>query len=264
MTRSLMTTTAEYLRHLRAAKPLVYHITNVVTVSDCANATLLVGGLPVMANSPREAEAMVGLAQALVLNIGTLHEEQVEAMLIAGRRANELGLPIILDPVGAGATAYRTQTAQHLLVQLEVAVIKGNAGEIATLAGEQAEVRGVESGIVTDVVSPARALSHDTGAVVAVTGARDVVVHGTGAGWVEGGSPRMSTFVGSGCVATCLVGCFVGAHPDAPFEATLAALRFYRAAAARAAAANPLGPLAFREAVWDQLALLQPEDLEAE
>jgi hydroxyethylthiazole kinase len=259
-----MTTTAEYLRGLRAAKPLVYHITNVVTVSDCANATLLVGGLPVMANSPREAEAMMELAQALVLNIGTLHEEQVEAMLLAGRRANARGRPVILDPVGAGATAYRTETAQQLLQQLDVTVVKGNAGEIATLAGEQAEVRGVESGVVNDVISPARALSHGTGAVVAVTGARDVVVHGTGAGWAEGGSPRMSTFVGSGCVAASLVGCFVGAHPETPFEATLAALRPYRAAAARAAAANPAGPVAYRDAVWNQLALLQPEDLETE
>ena len=102
---------ADLVRRVRSAKPLVYHITNVVTVSDCANATLFAGGLPVMANSPRESAEMVAIAQALVLNIGTLHEEQVEAMLVAGRRANELGVPVVLDPVGAGATGYRTQTA---------------------------------------------------------------------------------------------------------------------------------------------------------
>ena len=158
-----MKVTADFLQAVRDTKPLVFHITNVVTTNDCANATLFVGGLPVMSNSPEEAEEMVGLAQALVLNIGTLHERQIEAMLRAGRRANEKGLPIVLDPVGAGATKYRTETARRLLHELKIAVVKGNAGEIATLAGEQAEVRGVESGEVADIAGPARALSAATG-----------------------------------------------------------------------------------------------------
>ncbi len=256
-----MTMEGDLLRRLREGKPLVYHITNVVTVSDCANATLLTGGLPVMANSPREAEEMVGLAQALVLNIGTLHEEQVVAMQVAGRRANALGIPIVLDPVGAGATRYRTETARELLRELRIAVVKGNAGEVATLAGEQAEVRGVESGEVAEVERPARALSAMTGAVVAVTGARDLVVEGERAEWIGGGSPRMQTFVGSGCVAASIVGCFVGADREHPYEATVAALRFYRLAAERAAAAEPAGAIAFREAVYRELAEVAPESL---
>jgi hydroxyethylthiazole kinase len=261
MREKTMSEAGDYLRRVRSTKPLVHHITNVVTVSDCANATLYLGGLPVMANSPLEAEEMVSLAQALVLNIGTLHAEQVEAMVLAGKRANQRGIPIVLDAVGAGATSYRTQTALRLVEDLRIAVVKGNAGEIATLAGEQAEVRGVESGQVEEITRPARALSEATGAVVAVTGERDLVVQGERMKWVEGGSPRMKTFVGSGCVAASVIGCFVGASPERPYEATRAALTCYRKAAERAAAQDPPGPVAYRDLVYAELGRIAPEDL---
>ncbi len=252
---------AEYLNRLRRTKPLVHHITNVVTSGDCANATLLAGCLPVMANSPEEAEEMVGLAQALVINIGTLHEEQIAAMLRAGKRANELSVPIVLDPVGAGATRYRTDTAIRLLKELKITIVKGNAGEIATLAGVKAEVRGVESGEVHGVAAAARALASKYDCVVAVTGESDIVVSKGDEATISGGSARMKTFVGSGCVASSLIGCFVGASPDQPFEATVSALTFYRKAAERVAAQNPRGPLSYRERVYEEFALIQPEDL---
>ncbi len=137
--------------------------------------------------------------------------------------------------------------------------MKGNAGEIATLAGLKAEVRGVESGEVEDVLSPARSLSKTTGAVVAVTSARDAVVDQTRETWIEGGSERMRTFVGGGCVAASLVGSFVAANPKEPYEATVAALTIYRRAAERAAARNPQGPIAFRETVYNELAALSME-----
>ncbi len=245
---------AAFLKQVRASKPLVYHITNAVTVSDCANATLFLGALPVMANSPKEASDMVALAQALVLNIGTLHDEQIEAMLVAGRRASELGIPVVLDPVGAGATPYRTETARRLLEEITVSVVKGNGGEVMTLAGEEAEVRGVESGAVSDVRRPARALARATGSVVAVTGERDLVVAAEQESWVGGGSERMRTFVGSGCVAASVIGAFVGVQPAAPYEATVAALTAYRLAAERAAAQHPVGPVAYRDAVYAALA----------
>lgn len=244
-----------FLQKMRETKPLVHHITNVVTVSDCANVTLFIGGLPIMANSPLEAVEMVGIAQALVLNIGTLHAEQVEAMMLAGQRANELGIPIILDPVGAGATAYRTDTALTLMTHLRLAVIKGNAGEVATLAGEDAEVRGVESGRVDEILRPAQTLAQRTGGVVAVTGIRDLVIDAHAEIWIDGGSERMRTFVGSGCVAASIIGCFVGTHPSDAYNATVAALQFYRAAATRAAAKNPIGPVAFRDLVYAELAM---------
>src|SRR5581483_4006250 len=125
--------------------PLVHQITNYVVMNETANATLALGALPVMAHAPEEVEEMAALAGALVLNIGTLSEHWVEAMLLAGRAANGAGVPVVLDPVGAGATIYRTETAHRLLSELDVAVLRGNAAEIATLAGKEAEIRGVES-----------------------------------------------------------------------------------------------------------------------
>src|SRR5256885_1030761 len=135
----------EGLRRLRERKPLVHQITNYVVMNETANATLALGALPVMAHAAEEVEEMTALAGALVLNIGTLSERWVDAMLLAGKAANGAGVPIVLDPVGAGATGYRTETAKRLLGELAVAVLRGNAAEIATLAGRSAEIRGVES-----------------------------------------------------------------------------------------------------------------------
>src|SRR5438105_7171981 len=135
----------ESLRRLRERKPLVHQITNYVVMNETANATLALGALPVMAHARDEVEEMVTLAGALVLNIGTLSPPWVEAMLAAGRAANDGGVPVVLDPVGAGATSYRTETAKRILDEVEIAVLRGNAGEIATLVGAEAEVRGVES-----------------------------------------------------------------------------------------------------------------------
>ena len=133
------------LRDLRERRPLVHQITNYVVMNETANATLALGALPVMAHAPQEVEEMGGAAGALVLNIGTLSEPWVEAMLLAGRAANDAGVPVVLDPVGAGATRYRTETARRLLDGVDVAVLRGNAAEVATLAGREAEIRGVES-----------------------------------------------------------------------------------------------------------------------
>src|SRR2546428_1937606 len=133
------------LRELRKRKPLVHQITNYVVMNETANATLALGALPVMAHAREEVEEMVQLAGALVLNIGTLSPHWVEAMLAAGKAANAAGVPVVLDPVGAGATTYRTDTAKRILGEVDVAVLRGNAGEVATLVGVDAEVRGVES-----------------------------------------------------------------------------------------------------------------------
>ena len=138
---------ASLLAAVRSHRPLVHHITNSVTINDCANITISVGAAPVMAEAPEEVAEMVSAAGALVLNIGTLSQGQVDAMLIAGRRANVLGIPVILDPVGAGATRFRTETAWRLLDSLDVAVLKGNAGEIGVLAGTGGSLRGVEAAL---------------------------------------------------------------------------------------------------------------------
>ncbi len=140
-----MTDPGATLAAIRSGRPLVHQLTNYVVMNETANATLAVGALPVMAHAHEEVEEMVGLAAALVLNIGTLEPAWVESMLLAGRAASARGIPVVLDPVGAGATRYRTETAKRILDEVAVTVLRGNAGEIATLVGVEAEVRGVES-----------------------------------------------------------------------------------------------------------------------
>src|SRR5215216_5735602 len=162
------------LRTLRERKPLVHQITNYVVMNETANATLALGALPVMAHAREEVEEMAALAGALVLNIGTLSPDWVEAMILAGRAANERGIPVVLDPVGAGATTYRTRTAKEILDEVQVAVLRGNAGEVATLVGVESQVRGVESvdagGEAADIATRA---AQALGVVAAVTGAID-------------------------------------------------------------------------------------------
>src|SRR3954451_17622823 len=167
------------LRRLREAKPLVHQITNYVVMNETANATLALGALPVMAHAREEVEEMVGIAGALVLNIGTLSPHWVDAMLAAGRAARERGIPVVLDPVGAGATRYRTETAKRILDEVDVTVLRGNAGEVATLVGVDAEVRGVESmDVGADAAEIARSAATAFGVVASVTGAVDRVSDG--------------------------------------------------------------------------------------
>src|SRR5207244_12919397 len=160
----------QMLHDLRERKPLVHQITNYVVMNETANATLALGALPVMAHAREEVEEMVALAGALVLNIGTLSPHWVDAMLAAGRAANEVNVPVVLDPVGAGATTYRTDTARRILDQVDVAVLRGNVGEVATLAGVDAEVRGVESiGAGGEPAELARGAARRFGLVASVT-----------------------------------------------------------------------------------------------
>src|SRR5437868_13879449 len=167
------------LRRLREAKPLVHQITNCVVMNETANATLALGALPVMAHAREEVEEMAALAGALVLNIGTLSPHWVDAMIAAGVAANEHGVPVVLDPVGAGATRYRTDTARRILDEVDVTVLRGNQGEIATLVGVDAEVRGVES-MATGLEPGALAgvAAKQLRVVASVTGAIDHVSDG--------------------------------------------------------------------------------------
>ena len=214
------------LRKLREAKPLVHQITNYVVMNETANATLALGALPVMAHAREEVEEMVGLAGALVLNIGTLSPHWVEAMLLAGRGANERGIPIVLDPVGAGATRYRTDTARRLLDELEIAVVRGNAGEVATLVGVDAEVRGVESmGGAGDAAELAREAARALKIVAAVTGPVDHVSDGEQVIGVANGHELLAAVSGTGCMATAITGCFLAVKPDGPGDVPCGAVR---------------------------------------
>src|SRR5437764_7155789 len=195
------------LRGLRERKPLVHQITNYVVMNETANATLALGALPVMAHAREEVEEMAGIASALVLNIGTLSERWIEAMLLAGKTAAARGIPIVLDPVGAGATAYRTETAKRILDEVDVTVLRGNAGEVATLAGVEAEVRGVESiGTEGDAAELAGAAAKALGVVASVTAPVDHVSDGERTLSVSNGHELLASVPGTGCTPRALAG----------------------------------------------------------
>jgi hydroxyethylthiazole kinase len=245
---------------VRERKPLVHNITNYVVMNETANAILAVGALPVMAHAKEEVREMVGLAGALVLNIGTLSEQWIDAMLLAGTAANERGIPVVLDPVGAGATSYRTTTAKRILDTVEVAVLRGNAGEVATLVGVEAEVRGVESvGGGGDPAGLAREAARSLGLVAAVTGAVDHVSDGGRAATVANGHELLAAITGTGCMSTALTGCFLAGKGDG-FEAAVEALVAF-GVAGEDAAAEARGPGSFHVNLYDALAALDPATL---
>jgi hydroxyethylthiazole kinase len=251
----------EALRKIGENRPLIHHITNNVTVNLVANVTLCTGALPVMAHAHEEVEEMTSLASALVLNIGTLDSGQIESMLLAGRRANERGVPVILDPVGAGATTLRTKTAERLLSELEISAVCGNAGEVATLAGLSAEVRGVES-LSGDAKEAAARAAGSLGITVAATGETDYVSDGAHTLAVESGHPLMGRVVGLGCATTAVVGCFAavgGPNPDTVAEALA-----YFGRAGEVAAEEAEGPGTFEPRLLDALAWFasEPERLD--
>ena len=255
-------TAGDTLARIRDEKPLVHQITNYVVMNETANATLALGALPVMAHAIEEVEEMVALASALVLNIGTLSSHWVESMLAAGRAANDRGIPIILDPVGAGATRYRTDTARGLLAELRVAVLRGNAGEVATLVGVDAEVRGVESIAVGGGAELAREAADTLGLVVAVTGAVDQVSDGDRFAAIANGHELLATVSGTGCMSTAITGAFLAAKPDEPFEAAVEALVAF-GVAGEDAAVEARGPGTFHAGLYDALAALDPGGLDA-
>jgi len=247
---------SEALRKLGEERPLVHHLTNYVTVNLVANVTLSTGALPVMAHAVEEVEEMAATASALVINMGTLDPPWIEAMVRAGKEANRRGIPVVLDPVGAGATRFRTETPEKLLSEIDFAAVCGNAGEISTLAGLSAEVRGVESiggDAKTAVVKAARRL----GATVAATGATDHISDGEQILTVENGHPLMGRIVGSGCASTAVIGCFaaVGGGDVLDPETVAAALACF-GRAGEISAKRSDGPGTFEPRLLDALASL--------
>lgn len=200
---------------IQERNPLVHHMTNAVTINDCANVTLAVGGSPVMATSAEEVEEMVGLAEALVINIGTIQTEVFAAMILAGKTANKKGIPVIFDPVGVGATAFRKEKAKELLQQVNIAVIRGNASEINSLVGGNARTRGVDSG---DSKIPVKELATQAATlfscVVVVSGRIDTISTGKETVQIDNGDSWLKMITGTGCMATSIIGCFAGTTDD--------------------------------------------------
>src|SRR5436190_15113734 len=250
------------LGELRAAKPLVHQITNSVVMNETANATLALGALPVMAHAVEEVEEMASVAGALVLNIGTLSKHWIEAMLLAARAANSAQVPVVLDPVGAGATRLRTETARKILDETEVAVVRGNAAEVATLAGRDAEIRGVESIEASDSGAElAAAAAAALGCVASVTGPVDHVSDGERTIAIANGDALLGTVSGTGCMSTAITGCFL-AVASTPLEAAAEALVAF-GVAGEDAAVGARGPGSFHVALYDALYNLDPATLDS-
>lgn len=206
----------ELLCSVKEKKPLVHHITNYVTVNDCANIVLAVGGSPVMADDINEVEDMVSIASTLVINIGTLNERTIEAMIKAGKKANELGIPVVLDPVGVGATPYRKETALKLIKEIKFAVIRGNLAEIKILCGMNGAAKGVDSEEVMrdDVKEVAKICANRLNTVAAITGVYDYVSDGNKVFVLKNGTKMLTRVTGTGCMTTALVGTYCGVTKD--------------------------------------------------
>ena len=250
------------LAAIRERKPLVHQITNYVVMNETANATLALGALPVMAHAVEEVEELASVAGALVLNIGTLSQHWIEAMLLAARAANRAGVPVVLDPVGAGATRLRTETAKRILAETQIAVVRGNQAEVATLVGREAEIRGVESISAEPGAGLARAAGEQLGCVVSVTGPADHVSDGRRTIAVANGHELLGTVTGTGCMSTAMTGCFLAVAGDRPLEAAAEALVAF-GVAGEDAAVGAEGPGSFHVALYDALYNLDPETLDS-
>ena len=252
---------ATNLGAVRAARPLVHNITNFVVMNFTANVLLAAGASPVMAHAENEVEEMVSLARALVLNIGTLEDAWIAAMLKAGKKASALGVPVILDPVGAGATRLRTKAARRILAETRVTLVRGNASEILALGGGTAKIKGVDAADSVEAAADrAVALARELKVPVAITGAVDFITDGQRILRVANGHPLMSGVTGTGCGATAIIGAFAGVDPD-PMSAAATALAYYGLAGEQAAAGAP-GPGSFAVHFLDALHALTPDDLE--
>ena len=220
------------IENVKKKTPLIHNITNYVTVNDCANILLACGGSPIMSDDKNEVAEITAICGGLNINIGTLNERTVDAMLIAGKKANELNHPVVLDPVGAGASALRTNIANKLIEEIKFTVIRGNISEIKTLAGSSSKTQGVDANVadkVTDenldnAIAFAKAFSEKAGAVVAITGAIDIVCNSHKAFIIRNGHPMMSNVTGTGCMLSAITAAYVTANPDFTLEATAAAV----------------------------------------
>ena len=225
-----MTCYEEILKMTREREPLVQCITNFVTVNDCANIILAAGGTPAMSHVKEEAAEAVQKVDALVCNMGAI--EDAQAMILAGKEANRLGIPVILDPVAAGGTSLRRATAKQLLEEVHFAVIRGNASEIRSLAGEKVTGRGVDVSALDAVteeklpeaVKTVELMARRLKSVIAVSGKTDIVSDGDRTVLIRNGCATMSRITGSGCMVTSLIGVFCGASPKRSFEAAAAGL----------------------------------------
>jgi len=228
------------LDKIRDENPLIHNITNYVTVNDCANAVLAIGASPVMADDIDEVEEIVSISSALVINMGTLNQRTIRSMIMAGKKANELNIPVVFDPVGVGASKLRNKTAEEILSQVEVDVIRGNISEISYIAGVKATTKGVDAGIVDEkykAVDIAKTVSNNYSCVVGITGEIDVISDGRRLTKIANGHKLLSKVTGTGCMTSALIASFCGVTGD-----------YYAAAVAGIATMGISGEIAFEKA----------------
>jgi len=238
------------LEKVRTQKPVVHHLTNWVTIYDCANIVKVLGASPVMAHAKEEVAQMAGIASALVLNIGTLTVDFVEAMKLAAQTANKKGIPVVLDVCGAGATDLRDQKCLELLDGVRIDIIKGNISEIARVSGENVRTKGVDAAEVEkDMIQVAKHLAAKRKCTVVVTGQEDIIADAKKVYIVKNGHPMMSHIVGTGCMAASVIGTFAAVEKDLALAATCGLVCFE--IAAECAAKNSTGPGAFKEKIFD-------------
>ncbi|MBF0120773.1 MAG: hydroxyethylthiazole kinase [Desulfobacterales bacterium] len=248
------------LSHVREKKPLIHNITNFVVMNYTANALLAMGASPVMAHSEDEVEEMVSFAGALVLNIGTLTIDWVNSMLKAGKMASKLNKPIILDPVGSGATSLRTNSAKKIIKEVNLSVIRGNASEIISLKDLDSKTKGVDSiHSVDDAKNIAKMIAEESKTIVAITGPTDFVTDGKDVILVSNGHPLMGCITGTGCTATAIIGAFLAVDEN-PMTATATALAFF-GLAGEMASKKAEAPGSFMIELINALYTITPEDL---
>ena len=249
------------LERIRDTSPIVHHLTNWVTIFDCANIVKALGASPVMAHAKEEAAQMASIASSLVLNIGTLTPEFVQAMKIAAKSANKKGIPVVLDVCGAGATELRDRKAFELIKECKINIIKGNASEIARVSGEPVKTKGVDAGRVSkNMIKVAGGLAIKHKCTVVVTGKEDIVTDGKITYIIKNGHPMMAHVVGTGCMSTSVVGAFASVERDLP-KASASALACF-GIAAQCAAKKSHGPGSFRENIFDCIFNLDKKTIE--
>ncbi len=200
---------------LKEKAPLIHNITNFVVMNNTANALLAIGASPVMSHAVEEMEDMVKIASALVINMGTLNADWVHSMVLAGKAATKKGIPVVFDPVGAGATSYRNQVAEQIIKECKPSIIRGNASEIMALAKENVSTKGVDSTVSSNIaLDAAKYLASQTGAVVVISGEHDFITNGKAVYKVKNGHPMMPVVSGMGCTATAVVAAFAAIEPD--------------------------------------------------
>jgi len=252
------------VERIKNKSPLIHNITNFVVMNSTANILLALGASPVMAHCIKEVEEMTGLADALVLNIGTLQEDWVESMILAGKAANRKGIPVVLDPVGSGATKFRTDTVRRIMNEMAVSVLRGNASEIFSLSDTDVKTRGVDSslGLNPEMADSIQTLAQDLSCIIAVSGPEDMIIDGRDIIKVANGQPLMTRVTGIGCGLSAVVGAFCAASGEDLLAATAAAFGVYGLCGDLAIKISDK-PGSFFTAFLDTLYGLEPEDIHA-